>query len=82
MSKVMLWVDEELARDATLGRKVAAELARLRVEQDLVALRERQGLSHRELARRVGVCQPVIARIEPVEPAISSCARSSGSRRR
>jgi len=64
MSKVMRWVDEELARDGSLARQVDMELARLRLEQDLVALREGEGVSQRELARRVGVSQPVIARIE------------------
>ena len=64
MSRVMKWVDEELERDADLAARVDADLTRLRVEQDLIVLREEQGLSQRELARRIGVSQPVIARIE------------------
>ena len=64
MSRVMQWMDEELAKDARLASKVEDELARLRLEQDLVTLREGRGLSQRELARIVGVSQPVIARIE------------------
>ena len=64
MSRVMQWMDKELAKDAKLAERVEAELARLRLEQDLVALRERRGVSQRALARRVGVSQPVIARIE------------------
>lgn len=64
MSRVVRWIDEELARDPKLAERVEAELARLRVEQDLVALRERVGISQRRLARMVGVSQPVIARIE------------------
>lgn len=64
MSRVMHWIDEELAKDAKLSARVEAELARLRLEQDLVALRERRGISQRTLARMVGVSQPVIARIE------------------
>ena len=64
MSRVMKWVDKELERDADLAARVDADLARLRVEQDLIMLREEQGLSQRDLARRVGVSQPVIARIE------------------
>ena len=48
----------------TLRPRVDADLTRLRVEQDLIGLREDQGLSQRDLARRVGVSQPVIARIE------------------
>lgn len=64
MSRVMRWIHEELAKDSKLAERVQAELARLRVEQDLIVLRDRQGISQRELARRVGVSQPVIARIE------------------
>jgi DNA-binding XRE family transcriptional regulator len=64
MSRVMDWIEEKLAADSTLAERVDAELARLRLEQDLVALREEQGVSQRELARRVGVSQPVIAHIE------------------
>ena len=64
MRRVMKWVDEELGQDADLAARVDTELTRLRVEQDLIVLREEQGLSQRDLARRVGVSQPVIARIE------------------
>ena len=64
MSRVMKWVDEELKHDANLAARVDADLTRLHVEQDLIKLREEQGLSQRDLARRVGVSQPVIARIE------------------
>ena len=64
MSRVMHWIDEELAKDAKLAERVEGELARLRLEQDLVALREGRGISQRQLARIVGVSQPVIARIE------------------
>lgn len=34
MSRVMQWIDEELARDPKLTERVEAELARLRLEQD------------------------------------------------
>ena len=64
MSRGMQWMDKELAEDAKFAERVEAELARLRLEQDLVALRERRGVSQRALARVVGVSQPVIARIE------------------
>ncbi len=64
MSRVMQWIDEELTKDAALASRVEGELARLRLEQDLVTLREARGLSQRELARIVGISQPVIARIE------------------
>jgi transcriptional regulator with XRE-family HTH domain len=64
MNRVMQWIDHELARDPKLAEQVDAELARLRLEQDLVALREARGMSQRALARKIGVSQPVIARIE------------------
>ena len=64
MSRVMHWIDQELTKDARLASKVEGELARLRLEQDLVNLREQRGISQRQLARMVGVSQPVIARIE------------------
>ncbi len=64
MSRVMKWIDEEIGKDTKLAERVEAELARLRLEQDLAALRERRGIWQRKLARMVGVSQPVIARIE------------------
>ena len=64
MSRVMHWIDKELTNDPKLASRVDSELARLRLEQDLVILREQRGLSQRQLAQMVGVSQPVIARIE------------------
>ena len=39
-------------------------LNEMRLEQDLVALREARGLSQSELAKRIGVSQPAVAKIE------------------
>jgi DNA-binding XRE family transcriptional regulator len=61
---VMEWVDTQLAQDARLREAVAARLAGLRLEQQLVALREARGLSQGQAARLVGVSQPAIARLE------------------
>ena len=58
------WVDEQLARDAALRKRVEQQLAELRLEQDLVALREHRGLSQSQLARVAGISQPEVARIE------------------
>ena len=51
MSRVMQWIDDELAKDGRLASRVEDELARLRLEQDLVTLREGRGLSQRQLTR-------------------------------
>lgn len=39
-------------------------LAELRIEQDLVALRETRGLTQAQLARLLGVSQPAVAKLE------------------
>jgi DNA-binding Xre family transcriptional regulator len=58
------WMDAQLVRSPRLKRRVAELFDAMMVEQDLVALREARGLSQRQLAQRVGVSQPVIAKIE------------------
>ncbi len=61
---VMQWVDDRLAQDPTLRERVDARLAELRIEQELIKLREAQGLSQSQLAKVLGVSQPAIAKIE------------------
>ena len=63
-NRVTDWIDKELADDPDFARDVDAELQAMRVEQELVALRQARGVSQRQLARMLGVKQPVIARIE------------------
>lgn len=63
-SAVMHWIDEQLARDHQLRRRVEEMLNEMRIEQDLAALREERGLSQSQLARILGVSQPAIAKIE------------------
>jgi DNA-binding XRE family transcriptional regulator len=63
-TSLMGWVDEQLDRDARLRQEVDEALSALRLEQDLIALRERCGLSQSQLAKLVGVSQPAIAKIE------------------
>jgi DNA-binding XRE family transcriptional regulator len=61
---VMRWADEQLAQDSALRERVEARLAELRLEQDLVALREARGLTQAQTARLLGVSQPAIAKLE------------------
>ena len=63
-SAVMNWIDEQLARDPELRQQVEEMLNEMRIEQDLVALREERGLSQSQLAGILGVSQPAIAKIE------------------
>lgn len=61
---VMRWVDEQLARDVGLARRVDELLNQMRIEQGLVALRKARGLSQSQLAKILHVSQPRIAKIE------------------
>lgn len=63
-TSVKEWLDSELARDPQFRREVEETLMGLRIEQDLAALRELRGVTQAELARSIGVTQPVIARLE------------------
>lgn len=57
------WVDARV--DARgLRARVDEALGELLIVQDLIALRERRGLSQVALAARVGVSQPAVAKIE------------------
>ena len=61
---VQEWLDTELNRDAEFRRRVEETLDHMRIEQDLVRLRERRHVSQRQLARILGVSQPAVAKVE------------------
>ena len=60
----MSWVDGQLAADAKLARDVDELLSEMRIEQELVALREKRGFSQREFAKLLGTSQPYVAKLE------------------
>jgi transcriptional regulator with XRE-family HTH domain len=61
---VQEWFDEEEARTPGFIEKIDAMNLRERVAKDLRALREGAGLTQAQLAQRLGVTQPVVAKIE------------------
>ncbi len=57
-------IDRRTKDDPDFAAAVEAELQAMRIEQELVALRNASGLSQRQLAAKLGVKQPVISRLE------------------
>ena len=60
----MEWVDEQIDADARLAQDVDQLLNEMKLEQDLVALREKRGLSQRQFAKLLGTSQPYVAKLE------------------
>ena len=58
------WFDAQLGLDPAFNLQVEEKLQAMRLEQDLVALREARGMSQGQLARTLGVSQPAIAKLE------------------
>ena len=63
-SDLMKWVDHQVETDADLKRKVEEYLNEMMVEQKLAALRSQRGMTQAQLAERLGVSQPHIAKLE------------------
>ena len=63
-SEFMQWLDNQLERDPEFRKRVDVALSEMRIQQDLAALRVARGISQTELAKRIGVSQPAIARLE------------------
>jgi DNA-binding XRE family transcriptional regulator len=51
-------------KNKNLRKKIEAGVQRLKVVSRIVELREQSGITQAELARRIGVSQPFIAKIE------------------
>jgi transcriptional regulator with XRE-family HTH domain len=60
----MEWVETLERQDETFKQRVEEELAAMLLEQQLVRLREAQGLSQAQVARALGVSQQAIAKAE------------------
>lgn len=60
----MKWIDDELAKSPKLAREVEEILNEMKLDQEIVALREQRGLSQRQLAKLLGTTQPYVAKIE------------------
>ena len=58
------WLKRSLREDPALAARVEKRLAEMRIEQDLIALRQSRGLTQAQLARLLGVSQPAVAKME------------------
>lgn len=61
---VMKWIDDELKTDRRLARAVEDLIAEMKLEQQIVGLREKRGLTQRQLAKLLGTSQPYVAKLE------------------
>jgi transcriptional regulator with XRE-family HTH domain len=81
----MKWVDDELEADPRLARAVEDLLVDMKLEQQIVALRERRGLTQRQLAKLIGTSQPYVAKLESGRvknlgvKTLVKCARALGA---
>jgi len=60
----MEWIDGQLEADPRLARKVDDLVNEMKLEQELTGLREKRGLSQRQLAKLLGTSQPYVAKLE------------------
>jgi ribosome-binding protein aMBF1 (putative translation factor) len=58
------WLEEESAKDPSFTAGLDEQFNKYRLAQQLKALREKAGLSQKQLAERVRTKQPSIARLE------------------
>ena len=76
------WLKEEL-KDGAFRLRWNEREAAYKVARELIRLRKQQGLSQSEAARRAGLKQPAVARLESgaVKKAASTLRRSGGTGR-
>jgi DNA-binding XRE family transcriptional regulator len=86
MSQRTSWEDIKAARAHSPARRRGYEMAgrAIRIAFEIRALREKKGLSQRELAERVGTTQSAIARLEagnisPSLPTLDKIAHALGA---
>jgi predicted XRE-type DNA-binding protein len=60
----MHWIDGQLKADKGFARRVDELVNEMKIEQELVALREKRGISQRVAARLIGASQPYVAKLE------------------
>ena len=60
----MKWIDHEVEADPRLARAVEELIAEMKLEQQIVGLREKRGLTQRQLAKLLGTSQPYVAKLE------------------
>lgn len=60
----MHWLDGQLKGDKDLARRVDELVNEMKIEQELVALREKKGISQRAAAKLIGASQPYVAKLE------------------
>ena len=60
----MQWIDGQLKADKDFARRVDEIVNEMKIEQELVALREKRGISQRAAARLIGASQPYVAKLE------------------
>ena len=63
-TRFMEWIDDQLEADPRLARDVREDVNRMKLEQELTALREKRGVSQRQLAKLIGASQPYVAKLE------------------
>jgi transcriptional regulator with XRE-family HTH domain len=63
-SDFMKWVDQQVDTDVDLKRRVEEYLNEMMIAQKLAALRSQRGMTQAQLAQRLGVSQPHIAKLE------------------